>query len=226
MTNDDDIIDTEATTTTLLQPDTRAIEPAKGLASGDAYQAQLGRWQALIKSGALPAHVSTPQQAVAIAAMGAELGWSPMKSLRSIYLVKGNPQISSQAMLGLVYERLPSAEIDTVQNDSEAAVIKARRGPHDSWSEFSFTLADAKRAGLTSKRGGVWDAYTQDMLWARAVSRMCKRKFPDVVQGCYVVGELESVAESKPQSRRGEVNEGATALLLGQAAPEDAEVVE
>lgn len=218
----EDIIDTTevATTTSLLQPEAKAIEPAQGLASRENYQEQLGRWKALLQSGALPAHVQSPQQAIAIAAMGAELGWTPMKALRSIYLVKGNPQISAQAMLGLVYERLPTASIDIVQNDAKAAVVKARRGPDDSWAEFSFTIEEANKAGLMSKKGDTWKAYTADMLWARAVSRMCRRKFPDVVQGCYVAGEIEHVVEAKPKARRGQVNTSASAMLLGQAVEE------
>ena len=218
----DDIIETTAvaTTTELLAPEEQTIAPAQALTSEQNYLEQLTRWRTLHGSGALPMHIQNAEQAIAIAAMGAELGWSPMKSVRSIYLVKGNPQLSAQAMLGLVYERMPSVSIDIIQNDAEAAKVRARRNPDDSWSEFSFTIEEAKRAGLLTKKGDTWRSYAADMLWARCVSRMCRRKFPDVVQGCYVAGELEAAQEEKPRPKRGQVNEAASALLLGQASEE------
>lgn len=222
----DDIIDTTAAASTseLLQPEPQTLAPEKGLSSADNYNEQLDRWGALQHSGALPSHIKSPQMAIAIAAMGAELGWSPMKSLRSIYMVDGNPELSAQSMLGLVYERMPGASIEILQNDAECAKIRARRNTDDCWGEFSFTIEDARGAGLLSKKGNVWKNYTTDMLWARCVSRMCRRKFPDVIQGCYVVGELESV-EKAPKPKVGQINRDAAALLLGSATegPEAAE---
>ncbi len=217
-----DIIDTTevASTEALLVPAASEIAPERGLDKPQNYGEQMDRWSGLIASRALPQHVKTPQQALAIAAMGAEFGWAPMKSLRSIYLVNGNPQMSAQAMLGLVYERMPEARVEILQNDNEAAKVRSCRGPNEPWAEFSFTYEDAKRAKLPSTPGNTWQHSTADMLWARCVSRMCRRMFPDVVQGCYVAGELETVVEAEPKPKRGEVNESANRLLLGQAPEE------
>lgn len=51
-----------------------------------------------------------------------------------------------------------------------------------------FTDADAKAAGLT---GGNWQKFRKDMLRARAVSRVCRRLFPDVLAGVYSDEEMD-----------------------------------
>lgn len=55
-------------------------------------------------------------------------------------------------------------------------------------AEASFTIEEAQRAGLANR--DVWKKYTQDMLYARAMSRLSRRLFPDVIGEAYVQGEL------------------------------------
>lgn len=217
MENDEEVTDVAVvgeTTRELLTPQVD-MGPADALRSREHYQRSMDRWGALIGSGALPAHVDTPAKAVAIAAMGEEFGWGPMRALRSIYIVKGNPQMSAQAMLALVYERFPSARIHVTKNDGEGCTIVAQRHADDPELETSFSIEDARKAGLTTKKGTLYGIYAADMLWARCVSRMCRRKFPDVIQGCYVLGDFgEEPEPAKP--RAGEANERAAALLVGE----------
>ncbi len=48
-------------------------------------------------------------------------------------------------------------------------------------TQVSFTIQDAKTAGLLDKKGSSWSRYPADMLWARAVSRLARVAFPDVL---------------------------------------------
>jgi hypothetical protein len=54
--------------------------------------------------------------------------------------------------------------------------------------KYTFTIEDAKRAGLLSKDS--WQKYTKELLVARAISGCARKVFPDVVGGLYTVEEL------------------------------------
>ncbi len=58
----------------------------------------------------------------------------------------------------------------------------------DIWTEI-FSIDDAKRAGIY-REGTGWTKYPRNMLFARALSNLARMLFPDVIQGCYVEGEL------------------------------------
>lgn len=169
----------------------RPLHASSALASSEAYRADIARWESLIASGGLPKHVDTPAKAMAIARYGEAFGWDAMRALNAIYIVEGRPSMSAEAMLGLVRERMPHAKILPGKCDHTQATIRAKREPDDEWSEFTFTLDDAKRANLLGKFN--WKAYPGAMCWARAASICCRRLFPDVIQGAYVATEIEDV---------------------------------
>jgi len=58
----------------------------------------------------------------------------------------------------------------------------------DTWTE-SFSIQEAKSAGLY-RQGGPWSKFPKDMLFARALSRLARQLFPDVIKGVYVEGEI------------------------------------
>ena len=70
------------------------------------------------------------------------------------------------------------------KSDPDGAIVTGRRGDTGEEMTVTFTVDDAKRAGLTSKKGNVWSHYPQDMLYWRAISRLCRRLFTDCL-GAY-----------------------------------------
>jgi hypothetical protein len=54
--------------------------------------------------------------------------------------------------------------------------------------KYTFTIEDAKRAGLLNRES--WQKYTKELLVARAISGCSRKVFPDVVGGLYTVEEL------------------------------------
>lgn len=80
-------------------------------------------------------------------------------------------------------------------NDDKAATAHGRRAGSDRVVSATFTVDDAQRAGLVARDGsakGPWAQYRDQMLWARAVSKLMRQYFPDVVIGIsYVPGELD-----------------------------------
>lgn len=73
--------------------------------------------------------------------------------------------------------------------DSQQCNLKGKRCDNGDVWEVSFTIEDAKRAGLMSK--APWIAHPKSMLFSRALSLLARQLFPDVIRNCYVEGELQ-----------------------------------
>ena len=73
--------------------------------------------------------------------------------------------------------------------DNNICVLHGKRKDNgDTW-KVSFTIDEAKRAGIY-RENGPWGKYPEDMLYSRALSRLARRLFPDVIGNCYVQGEI------------------------------------
>jgi hypothetical protein len=124
----------------------------------------------------------TPADVLGVALLGRELGIGVMASLQTINPIKGRFTMSALGMRGLVFRRYPHAKFWIKENTTEACVIEAARSTTDPISVFSFTMEDARRAGLLSNPS--WQKYPREMLVARATSIACRTIFPDVLMGC------------------------------------------
>lgn len=126
---------------------------------------------------------SGPAVAAAILA-GRELSLGPMTSLANIHVIKGKPALSAVLMRALVQAQ-GHQWADGDVSDTRAVVRGRRRGEAE-WTEVTFTADQAKRAGIDLGK------YPQDKLYARATSRLARRKFADVIAGMpYSAEELE-----------------------------------
>lgn len=167
------------------------LDPEKALADGGVWTEQLKRWTVLHRTGMLPKHIKTPSQALLISLKGAEyFGWGAMRSLDSMFVVAGRVELTADAIHSLIKERCPEAAIEVVSSSPQGVTLKARRHAEDSWLEVSFSMDDAVRAGLD--KGENWRKYPEDMCFARCISRLRRRKFPEVAAGCYVRGEIDT----------------------------------
>ena len=139
---------------------------------------------------------SVPAVAAAILT-GRELGLPPLTSLANIHVIKGKPALSAALMRALILAQ--GHQIETVDISDTRAQVRGRRKGEATWEEASFTADQAKRAGI------VLGGYPQDKLYARATSRLARRKFADVIAGMpYSAEDLEdgdvegTVAETVP----------------------------
>jgi hypothetical protein len=84
--------------------------------------------------------------------------------------------------------------------------VDARADNRDAM-EATFTMEMAQQAGLVGKSN--WKKHPDDMMWARAVSRLCRRLFADCFAGAsYVPEEVEATADELmdvPQFDSGEL---------------------
>lgn len=109
---------------------------------------------------------------------GRALGLPDMAALRSIHIVDGKATFSAELMVSLVRRAGHSI---TGTSAEGSATVTGRRGDNGDEMTVTWTLAMAERAGLKGKQN--WQRYPEAMLWARAVSQLCRMLFPDVFIG-------------------------------------------
>lgn len=114
-----------------------------------------------------------------------------------LYYVKGKVEMSSRMMGALIRKHKHSITKDP-KSDETVCILHGKRGDTgDEWTE-SFSITEAKRAGLYKN---TWLIYPKDMLYARALSRLARQLFPDVIGNCYVEGEIAS-ADLKEEPKK------------------------
>jgi len=140
--------------------------------------------------------VSSPEAALMILLTGRDLGLTASQSFRAIYVVSGKPVVSSDAMVAAIRRSGLCTSWRVVESTVERCTIETLRAGESEPERETFSLDDAKRAGLD--RRDVWRAYPRDMLRHRAAAGLARRVYPDVVLGCYAPGELEEQTSSSP----------------------------
>lgn len=109
---------------------------------------------------------------------GRALGLDDMSSLRLIHVVNGRPTFSAELMVQIV--RRQGHSITGTVGDGKATVTGKRSDTGDEMTS-EWTIEMAQRAGLAGKQ--VWKSYPEAMLWARAVSQLCRMLFADCFAG-------------------------------------------
>jgi len=142
-------------------------------------------------SGMLPKQYDKNTGAVLIAIqMGAELGLSPMAAIQNIAVINGRPSLWGDAMLALVVSHPDCLDVIETCDEHGATCTVKRRGRAP--IERSFTLEDAKRAGLLGKQGP-WQQYTKRMLQLRARGFALRDAFPDALRGIRSTEEVRDM---------------------------------
>lgn len=139
------------------------------------------------------AYRGKPADMFAAILTGRSLGLSDMHALRSIYVVDGKATIGAELMTSLV--RNHGHSITAEAGDGFCRVTGTRRDNGDTMT-VTWTIEMAQRANLLGKDN--WKKYPESMLWARAVSQLCRMLFPDVLTGMiYTPDEAELTAEER-----------------------------
>lgn len=118
---------------------------------------------------------------------GAEVGLGRMQSLAKIAVINGRPTLAAEAQRALILAAGHDLWIEE-SNTTRCTVCGRRRGS-DAVSRVTWTMDDAKRAGLASK--GPWRAYPRQMLLARASAELARAVFPDAIGGLAATEELD-----------------------------------
>jgi hypothetical protein len=124
-----------------------------------------------------------------------DLGIKPTIALNGgIHNIQGKIEISARLMTSLI--RKAGHNVKIKECNDKICIIYGKRCDNGDEAEAIFSVEDAHKAGLMSRDN--WKKYTQDMLYARAMSRLARRLFPDVIGTSYVEGEIDPKAEKEP----------------------------
>ena len=149
----------------------------------------------------VPAALRNKPAAVAAAILfGRELDMPPLQALNQVHVIEGRPSLSAEHMRAMV---LAAGHIIRVSGDAGQATAVGRRllpnGEYDEPVTVTWTLAQARYAGLVTEKKKNWLKYPRAMLKARATAELCRDLFPDITHGLEAVEEAED-ADSVPTS--------------------------
>ena len=179
---------TQSTAMVVAQPvttqiATRALEPND---IGSAYDLA----KILAAGRLLPRSLQNPEAAFTVIMAGRELGLTAMQSLRSIYFFDGKLTMSADLMVSLVKRSPVCKSLELIEHTDERVTYETHRVGEEKPTRMSWTIEDAKRAGLMGKDN--WKKHPRQMLRARCAAEICRAVYPDVMLGVYDTDELAS----------------------------------
>lgn len=128
---------------------------------------------------------------------GMELGLQPMQAMQNIAVINGRPALWGDAVIALVRSS-PLCEYVYETLDGDVATCRVRRRGEDEQVR-TFSMADAKAAGLIGKQGP-WTQYPKRMLQLRARAFALRDVFPDVLRGMPVAEEVMDMPKERDVS--------------------------
>lgn len=116
------------------------------------------------------------------------IGLNPLDALNgAMYFVNGKVELAANTMNYMIRAKGHSITKDK-KSSRDICILNGKRADNgDEWTA-SFSIEEAKKAGIYKS---TWEKYPEDMLFARALTRLARQLFPDVIKGCYVEGEIQ-----------------------------------
>lgn len=120
-----------------------------------------------------------------------ELGLPPLQAIfGGMRNIQGNVELSPRLMNSMI--RKAGHKLNIKSCTDEVCTIEGIRGDTNEKYETSYSIADAKKAGLI-RAGSGWEKFPSDMLFARCLSRIARRLFADIISTSYIEGEISDI---------------------------------
>ena len=137
-----------------------------------------------------------PEEAAIKIMYGLELGLPAFQAMQNITVIQGKPTMGSNLVASLIKRSGRYNYTIPVWDEVQCTIVFTENGKPV--GESSFTLNDAKRAGLL-RGGGNWEKYPKSMLFARALTQGARAYCADVfVAPPYVPEELAPDSDTVP----------------------------
>ena len=168
----------------------------------DVISLQKRQLTALVEGGFLPKGC-TKEEAFARVVAGASMGMKPIQALNGIAMINGKPTLHSDSIPCTV---MASGLVNgmkykfTGEGETLACTFFVRRKGIEEYQEWTYSMEDAKKAGLLSNP--VWQKHTKKMLFNRARTWCFRNTFPDVIGNVYTPEEIEDVEFEEMKKER------------------------
>ncbi len=158
--------------------------------------------EVLSKSGILSDdYQGKPSNVLVAIQWGYEVGLAPMQALQNIAVINGKATVWGDSALALVKSH-PAFRGHQEWLEGEEAICEIKRRLPNGDIETTrrtFSIHEAKRAGLTNKRGP-WQNYPNRMLCLRARGFALRDSFPDALKGIITTEEAMDYEDAEKQS--------------------------
>lgn len=156
-----------------------ALLPMGDTPEASEFAFRINQAQMFLKSGLLPASIKTVEQVITLAAMGEQLGISPIAAINGIDVIQGRPSIKPDLMLALIYKSRELEDLQVTDDGETCTVVMTRKGmtPHTE----KFSMKDAAAMNLLGKDN--WRKQPGVMRKKRAIAAAARIVFPDVIWG-------------------------------------------
>jgi hypothetical protein len=148
------------------------------------------------------AYRGKPAEACAAILAGAELGFSPMASLRAFDNIQGVPAPKAMTLRAVVQKA--GHQVEIVESTAERAVVRGRRNMMSGWQTSVWDIARAS-AMPQFRSNPNYKTNPAAMLVARATAEVCRWVASDAIMGMpYAAEEIadERTYEAAPVARR------------------------
>ena len=162
----------------------------------------------ILKSGIAPPSLKSAEAVLICLQSGAEIGLTPMQSMKSIYVVNNRPTPYGDAVPAQLFKSGMIAEFDEwyEANGVRLSAEQEGKGIGDNWCAAClfrrkdiatpiirrFSVADAKKSGLYGK-AGPWKDYPARMLRMRARAFAARDGAADILCGLSIVEEQNDI---------------------------------
>lgn len=194
----------------------------------------------IAKSSICPADARGDVGAIAmLVAFGSTRGLKWSQSLMELSVIKGKVTASAQLLHAWCASSPECEQFDVIEATPKQATIRVKRRGWTESRDFTYTLEEAKTAGIM-RQGGAWFTNPRAMCVARARSSAARLWFPEVVSGVYAAEEIKddptiaaappleaTVAPEEPSTPMAKLRAAARRAAAVTAPPplEDAEIV-
>lgn len=139
--------------------------------------------------------LTDPAQAIVLMTKAVELSIPYTAAFDFFDIIEGRPTLKPKGALALIY-RSRLVDVVAIDQQPDRCSITMRRRDQDVTYTSTFTVEDAKRAGLIKpdKDGAAWNRWLPAMLYNRALGQCCRTIAPDVLGGLYLTTDLANGA--------------------------------
>jgi hypothetical protein len=146
---------------------------------------------------------------------GAEVGLTPFAALQSIAVIGNNPSLWGDGALALVQASGLLEDMEET-DDGNTATCRLNRKERKTPIVRTFSMEDAKKAGLAGK-AGPWTQYPARMRQMRARAFALRDGFSDVLKGLHIAEEVRDYAPMDGGTLENTAGRVTAAALLEQA---------